>query len=487
MSFSGASQSPTAVNSLWKFNIPQQRQPVRRSSTLWRSLKPRHTLAALCFLATLSAYVERTGFSIAYTAMAHEAKLDEGTKGGVLSAFYWGYALSQIPGGWAAQRYGGDIMLSVSFFLWSTASILTPGNANNVRATVLARLCVGVAQGFLIPSVHTVLSIWIPPAERARAVSLTTSGMYLGSAVAMVILPAAARVFGPAFLLKLVGAVGLCWLAFFRMTMKRLETATGKRRLPIVTPVAPSSSSPSNPASSTTSGHSKTDRTAIMTGKPGSTPWGRMLKSSALWAIVINNFTFHYAFYVIMNWLPTYFESLLGVELSTLGIAKCLPYLGMFVASNAGGWAGDALILKALYKVGPARKVVNTIGFWATAGSLMLLSRAVGVWSGIFFVTLTLGTAGFARGGFSVNHMDIAPKYAGVVMGISNTAGTVAGMIGVAVTGQLLELSGGAAMRSGWTQAFLLASIQCIAGSFVFIKYARGERLFGGDAPEPSD
>jgi hypothetical protein len=38
------------------------------------------------------------------------------------------------------------------------------------------------------------------------------------------------------------------------------------------------------------------------------TPWQRMLRHPALWAIVINNFTFHYAFYVIMNWMPTYFD-----------------------------------------------------------------------------------------------------------------------------------------------------------------------------------
>ena len=43
-------------------------------------------------------------------------------------------------------------------------------------------------------------------------------------------------------------------------------------------------------------------------GRPPAVPWGRMLRSNAVWAIIINNFTFHYAFYVVMNWLPTYFD-----------------------------------------------------------------------------------------------------------------------------------------------------------------------------------
>jgi hypothetical protein len=53
---------------------------------------------------------------------------------------------------------------------------------------------------------------WVPPHERARAVSLTTSGMYLGSAAAMLALPAVAAMRGPGSLLRLNGALGLTWL-----------------------------------------------------------------------------------------------------------------------------------------------------------------------------------------------------------------------------------------------------------------------------------
>ena len=59
----------------------------------WR-LEPRYQIVLACFLATFSAYVERVGFSIAFTEMAKRADLDESVKGTVLSAFYWGYGLS---------------------------------------------------------------------------------------------------------------------------------------------------------------------------------------------------------------------------------------------------------------------------------------------------------------------------------------------------------------------------------------------------------
>jgi MFS family permease len=65
---------------------------------------------------------------------------------------------AQIPGGWAAQRWGGRATLIVSFLAWSTACLVTPGSASRVGLIVAARVAVGLAQGGVIPSIHTVLS-----------------------------------------------------------------------------------------------------------------------------------------------------------------------------------------------------------------------------------------------------------------------------------------------------------------------------------------
>ncbi|KXZ44588.1 hypothetical protein GPECTOR_65g206 [Gonium pectorale] len=420
-------------------------------------IEPRYVIVLATFLATFTAYVERVGFSIAFTDLAKEAGIDESVKGTVLSAFYWGYALSQIPGGWAAQQYGGRIMLLLCFASWSLVSILTPTNARHTLAIIFARVCIGVAQGFLIPAVHTVLSQWIPPHERARAVSLTTSGMYLGSASAMLVLPWVASITGSASLLTVVGGLGLAWLVLWLLVGRDIphrETV-----IPLSTMDRPASGSK---------------------GRPGPTPYRRMMSSPAVWAIVVNNFSFHYAFYVIMNWLPTYFNHVLKVELNSLGGAKTVPYLVMFLMSNVGGWAGDWLITRRRSPVGAARKVVNTLGFVSSAAALMLMpgAGASGVGYGVAVTTLTLGCLGFSRGGFSVNHMDIAPKYAGMVMGISNTAGTVSGVIGVAVTGYILDAFGGADNVMGWYTAHAVSAAVCGQAMLVFNVFARGERLF---------
>ena len=76
----------------------------------------------------------------------------------------------------------------------------------------------------------------------------------------------------------------------------------------------------------------------------------------------MNNFTFHYAFYVVMNWLPTYFDKVLKADLAELGPVKTLPYLIMFAMSNVGNLCGDWLITRGKWSVAAARKAVNTVG-----------------------------------------------------------------------------------------------------------------------------
>eukprot|EP00201_Polytomella_parva_P012059 CAMPEP_0175063374 /NCGR_PEP_ID=MMETSP0052_2-20121109/14717_1 /TAXON_ID=51329 ORGANISM="Polytomella parva, Strain SAG 63-3" /NCGR_SAMPLE_ID=MMETSP0052_2 /ASSEMBLY_ACC=CAM_ASM_000194 /LENGTH=503 /DNA_ID=CAMNT_0016329557 /DNA_START=233 /DNA_END=1745 /DNA_ORIENTATION=+ len=471
---------------------------------------PKRQIVLAMFLATFVAYVERVGFSISFTSLAQKAHLDESIKGSVLSAFYCGYGVSQIPGGWAAQLYGGRIMLILCFLAWSTVSIFTPTDPTNTVGIVFARVLVGLAQGFLIPAVHTVLALWIPPHEKARAVSFTTSGMYLGSAAAMSILPSLANAIGAQKLLAFDGAIGYAWLAFWLMVGRDAVGRKGGSLLPLSVRggmgekgsnggggiaesgvgMELSSNYNSNStfknshntviSSSSNSYSNSSNNNAV---NSSTLPLGKMMTHPAIWAIVINNFSFHFGFYVVMNWMPTYFSKVIHSDLSSLGLAaKTLPYLTMFLMSNVGGWTGDWLILHHHYTVAAARKTVNTIGFITSGLMLMLMPAATGVFSGVMATTLTLGSLGFARGGFSVNN--IAPRFAGVVMGVSNTAGTLSGVIGVAATGFILDSFGGASVVQGWYYAHALCACVGIMAMVLFNSFARGEKIFDSNGTE---
>ena len=87
---------------------------------------------------------------------------------------------------------------------------------------------------------------------------------------------------------------------------------------------------------------------------------------------------------------------------------------------------------------------------------------------------LMCGALGFSAlmwSGFVPNHLDIAPRYADVLMGITNTAGTLPGIIGVTVTGWLVESTG------SFSSAFILCAIINVIGAIVWILFSTAERI----------
>ncbi|CAL5357125.1 hypothetical protein CsSME_00046600 [Camellia sinensis var. sinensis] len=433
----------------------------------------RYVIVILTFICTCVCYIERVGFSIAYTVAADAVGVNQSSKGTILSTFYYGYACSQIPGGWAAQKIGGRRVLLLSFLLWSLTCALVPLDPNRVMILVIARLLVGVAQGFIFPSIHTVLAQWVPPHERSRSVSLTTSGMYLGAAMGMLLLPSLVKFRGPQSVFLAEAALGSMWsLLWFKYASdpprsehpKASAAGFGESLLPI---------KGSLKAKVEKGGHSV---------KTAQIPWKKIVLSLPVWAIVVNNFTFHYALYVLMNWLPTYFELGLQLSLQEMGSSKMMPYLNMFVFSNIGGVIADHLITGRILSVTRTRKVLNTVGFVVASFALMAIPLFRTSGGAVFCSSVALGFLALGRAGFAVNHMDIAPRYAGIVMGVSNTAGTLAGIIGVDLTGRLLESAKTADLDlstpESWRAVFYIPGLLCIFSSFVFLLFATGERIF---------
>jgi len=434
----------------------------------------RYVIVLLTFICTNVCYIERIGFSIAYTVAADAIGVDQSSKGMILSTFYWGYVVSQIPGGWAAQKIGGRRVLLLSFVFWSLTCALIPLDPSRVNLLVIARLLVGVAQGFIFPSIHTVLAQWVPPHERSRSVSLTTSGMYFGAASGMLLLPSLVKFRGPQSVFLVEAALGglwsILWIKFASDpprsdNPKATAAGFGEHLLPL-----------------TKSKEKSKAHTGGSSLRSAKIPWKRIIFSWPVWAIVVNNFTFHYALYVLMNWLPTYFELGLKLSLQDMGSSKMLPYLNMFIFSNIGGVVADHLITRRILSVTRTRKLLNSVGFIIAAFALMGLPMFRTSTGTVFCSSIALGFLALGRAGFAVNHMDVAPRFAGIVMGVSNTAGTLAGIVGVWLTGKILDLAKTNNMDlsspGSWNSVFFIPGYLCIFSSIIFVIFSTGERIF---------
>ncbi|MQL78112.1 hypothetical protein Taro_010532 [Colocasia esculenta] len=442
--------------------------------TMRTKFPKRYLIVVLTFICTNVCYIERVGFSIAYTAAADAVGVNQSSKGLMLSSFFYGYAMSQVPGGWVAQLIGGRRVLLMSFVLWSLTCALVPLDPKRVTILMTARLLVGVAQGFIFPAIHTVLAQWVPPHERSRSVSLTTSGMYLGAAAGTLILPSLVKFKGPQSVFLAEAALGAMW------SMLWLKFASDPPRLDTLKATSAGFGESLLPTTKLKDDKVKAQNGGIP-GRPR-IPWRKMFFSLPIWAIVVNNFTFHYALYVLMNWLPTYFELGLEISLQEMGSSKMLPYLTMFVFSNIGGWIADFLITRRILSITRTRKLLNTIGFIVAALALMVLPLFRTSAGAVICSSVSLGFLALGRAGFAVNHLDIAPRYAGIVMGVSNTAGTLAGVIGVGLTGRILETAKNAnvdlSSSESWKPVFFVPGYLCMFSSIIFLIFATGERIF---------
>ncbi|KAH7279585.1 hypothetical protein KP509_37G025200 [Ceratopteris richardii] len=311
--------------------------------------------------------------------------------------------------------------------------------------------------------------------------------MYLGAALGMLCVPPLLHRTRPRYVYIFLSSLGFVWSAvwfIFSSDPPRAERAKASSA-GFGMPHEPTSGQhvlPMTALSKDTDGSNKQKSWTKRINRADTIPWRSIMSSLPVWAIVVNNFTFHYALYVLMNWLPTYFSEGLRVSLESLGMSKTVPYLNMFIFSNVGGVLADHLIVGRILSVSYTRKLLNTGGFVVAAMALFMMTGVRSSTGALLLSSICLGLCALARAGFAVNHMDIAPKYAGIVMGISNTAGTLAGIVGVGLTGLILEAAKANNLElsdpRSWTMVFSTPAILCMISALIFVVFARGERIF---------
>lgn len=143
----------------------------------------------------------------------------------------------------------------------------------------------------------------------------------------------------------------------------------------------------------------------------------------------------------MLAWLPTYFTRTLDLDLGQASTVSLLPPVAGFLVSLVAGQAADGLMARGV-GVGVVRRTAQATAFLAPAGCLAAASATQGSDLCVAFVTAGLGLNSFALAGLYCTHADMSPEFAGPLLGLTNTAGAVPGIIGVATVGYLLDQTG---------------------------------------------
>ncbi len=377
--------------------------------------------------------------------MTEEFGWSETIKGLVLSSFFIGYLAMQVAGGWLAHRIGGKIVLGFAVVWWSLFTILTPAAAFvSLAALIIMRIALGLGEAAAFPASFALFSKWVPAIERSRAIAILLSGAPLGTVVALFSSGWLVEHYGWPAPFYLFGTAGLLWAVFWFWRIFEQPSAhprISQDELRLI--------------------RSETDEEKAFQA----VPWGLLFSSKAVWALIINHFCTNWTVYMLIAWLPSYFRDAHGLSITNAGIYSAVPWLTMFFMMNAAGWFADKLIRKGVSTT-TVRKLMQSAGMLGAAVFLVLASTINTALEAMLLISGAMGLLSLTYAGFAPNALEIAPNYSGVLAGITNTAATIPGIVGIMATGWLVDVTG------TYGSAFALAAGLCVFAALVWLLYA---------------
>ncbi|XP_076461278.1 sialin-like isoform X2 [Babylonia areolata] len=385
---------------------------------------------------------------------------DKKTQGLVLGAFFWGYLVSQIPAGLLAVRFGGKWCFGAAMLTASLLTLLTPVVAQHSFIGVMVlRILLGAATGVTFPAMHCLWGSWAPPLERTKLMAFTYAGAQVGNVITF---PLAGFLCKYGFaggwpsIFYVLGGLTLLWVVLWMVLSsntpaqhRRITDIEKRYILSSLNKVAQSDDSKKN------------------------VPWRAIATSMPNYAIIVSNITSDWGAYTLLTNIPTYINEVLKFDIASNGLVSALPYIGMWATMNVSGWMADMIRKKKLLGTGGTRKLMDAFGKVA-AGALLIALGYVDCTQptvAIALLVLAVSIAGFQYSGFLVNHVDIAPQYAGVLFGISNSIAAVTGFLSPVVVGIITEEH---QTRAEWQVVFYVAAAIYVFGAIFYVIFASG-------------
>ncbi|XP_049740107.1 vesicular glutamate transporter 3 isoform X2 [Elephas maximus indicus] len=343
---------------------------------------------------------------------------DPETVGLIHGSFFWGYIVTQIPGGFISNKFAANRVFGAAIFLTSTLNMFIPSAARvHYGCVMCVRILQGLVEGVTYPACHGMWSKWAPPLERSRLATTSFCGSYAGAVVAMPLAGVLVQYIGWSSVFYIYGMFGIIWYMFWLLQAYECPAA--------------------HPT--------------------------------------------------ISNEERTYIETTIGeganiVSLS-VGLLSAVPHMVMTIIVPIGGQLADYLRSRKILTTTAVRKIMNCGGFGMEATLLLVVgfSHTKGV--AISFLVLAVGFSGFAISGFNVNHLDIAPRYASILMGISNGVGTLSGMVCPLIVGAMTKHK----TREEWQNVFVIAALVHYSGVIFYGVFASGEKQEWADPENLSE
>jgi len=285
----------------------------------------RRRIIGVTMLVAFIMYLDRICMAeiVKSASFAKDVALGEKETGRILSAFFFAYALFQVPAGWASDRFGARPALTIYIVLWSLCTAMT-GLATGFAGLLAARLLCGMAEAGAYPTAMALIRKWIPLTGRARASGMVALGGRIGGTLApFLTIWMIVKMGGWRTSLWVDGTAGLV-IAFLFWKVARSN---------------PQEHSRVNAAELALIGRAGIERP--LSGRELRDALWSFTKSRSLWCNSASQALVNLGWGFLVTWLPTYLvkERHVG-EIEGGRMVTCVLAFGM-LGQIAGGWYSD--------------------------------------------------------------------------------------------------------------------------------------------------
>uniref|UniRef100_A0A8C0X7W1 Voltage-gated purine nucleotide uniporter SLC17A9 n=2 Tax=Castor canadensis TaxID=51338 RepID=A0A8C0X7W1_CASCN len=399
----------------------------------------------MLLLGTCLLYCARVTMPVCTVAMSQDFGWNKKETSIVLSSFFWGYCLTQVVGGHLGDRIGGEKVILLSASTWGFITVVTPllarlGSAHLVFMT-FSRILTGLLQGVYFPALTSLLSQRVRESERALTYSTVGAGSQFGTLVTGAVGSLLLEWCGWQSVFYFSGGLTLLWVCYlykYLLSEKDLLLALGvlAQGLPMA--------------------------------RPSKVPWRQLFRKPSVWAAICSQLCSACSFFILLSWMPTFFKE--TFPHSKGWVFNVVPWLVAIPASLFSGFLSDHLINQG-YRTITVRKLMQVMGLGLSSIFALCLGHTTSFLKAVIFASASVGLQTFNHSGISVNIQDLAPSCAGFLFGVANTAGALAGVVGVCLGGYLIEATG------SWTCVFNLVAIISNLGLGTFLVFGQAQRV----------
>lgn len=406
---------------------------------------------------------------------------DEATQGLVLGSFFYGYVLTQVPGGRMAELVGGKRIYGYGVLITAIFTLLTPIAAYwDLPLLILVRILEGMGEGVTYPAMHAMLAHWIPPLERNKFAAVVYAGSNIGTVISMPLtgwLCSLKFMGGWPLAFYLFGIVGIIWFIFWmflvydkpslhpRITTKERQYIERSIRL---------GQQPSNRlADEFRHINDNNEDYRIESSEQPNIPWCSIMTSIPLWAILITQCGQSWAFYTQLTELPTYMNNILHFDIQSNAVLNAIPYLTSWLVGIGCSTMADWMLKKRYITTINSYKLWNSIASIIPSLGLIGIGYVGNSWQWVTFMLAGVGSfAGAVYAGNQMNHISLSPQYAGTMYGITNSAANICGFLAPYVIGTLINQN---ETLLQWRKVFWLAGGLNIGGNLIYLLFASAE------------